>query len=76
MAYSQIKNDILEREIDPEADWEDDLIRAERVRTTVKLAATIRQLKKDQLERYCEKYGRPEEPERSQSYLRMKKIIG
>ena len=71
-------NQILEAEIDPDADAAYDLIKAEREATTAKVAATVRQLQQDQADRFRAEYPEYSQPEpvRSDSYNKVKRIVG
>ena len=62
-----------------EAEWEltdDDVHKAQIAAATARNAATIRQLEQDQWDRYYEEHGYPEQPIRSQSQERMRRMIG
>ncbi len=71
-------NQMLEAEIDPDADAAYDLIKAERKATTAKVAATVRQLEQDQADRFRAEYPEYAQPEpvRSESYNKIRRIVG
>ena len=74
----QIGDEILLSEVTPESEAAYDEHKAELNATSAKIAATVRQLEKEQLERFRAQYPQYSQPEpvRSDSYNRIRRIVG
>ena len=74
----QIGDEILLSEVTPESEAAYDENKARIKAATAKNAATVRQLEKEQLERFRAQYPQYSQPEpvRSDSYNRIRRIVG